>query len=93
MIHYSLFWLVFVTDTKHCNFQRLMLLRETVAVYCENRTEHIHTVRVQNGKFLNVKVSGTYSNHVAPTVAKKHGEKYETKFMLLSSVTLLRVVW
>jgi hypothetical protein len=30
------------------NTHRLMLFRETVAVYCENHTEHINTLYGQN---------------------------------------------
>jgi hypothetical protein len=30
---------------------RLMLFRETVAVYCQNRTEHIDTLCGQNAEF------------------------------------------
>jgi hypothetical protein len=30
---------------------RLMLFGETVAVYCENYTEHIDTLRGQNAEF------------------------------------------
>jgi hypothetical protein len=39
-----------------------MLFRETVAVYCENRTEHTDTLCVQNAEFRLVKPGGTYSN-------------------------------
>jgi hypothetical protein len=47
-----------------------MLFRETVAVYCENRTEHTNTLRGQNAEFWYVKASGTYasSNHWASNV-------------------------
>jgi hypothetical protein len=31
---------------------RLMLFRETVAVYCENHTEHTDTLRRQNTQFF-----------------------------------------
>jgi hypothetical protein len=37
---------------------RLLLFRETVAVYCENRTEHTDTLCGQNAEFW----YGTYSN-------------------------------
>jgi hypothetical protein len=33
---------------------RLMLFRETVAVYCENHTEHINALCGQNTELLNV---------------------------------------
>jgi hypothetical protein len=36
-------------------FNRVMLFRETVAVYCENHTEHINTLCGQNGDIRNVK--------------------------------------
>jgi hypothetical protein len=35
-----------------------MLFRETVAVYCENHTEHTNTLRGQNAEFLYVKAGG-----------------------------------
>jgi hypothetical protein len=38
----------YVTATKS---NRLILFRETVAVYCENRTEHTNTLCGQNAKF------------------------------------------
>jgi hypothetical protein len=38
-----------------------MLFGETVAVYCENHTEHTDTLCEQNGE--RVKAGGTYSNH------------------------------
>jgi hypothetical protein len=40
-----------------------MLFRETVAVYCENRTEHTNTLCGQNAAFWYVEASGAYSNH------------------------------
>jgi hypothetical protein len=36
-----------------------MLFRETVAVYCENHTEHTNVRRIQSSVF-NVKVGSTY---------------------------------
>jgi hypothetical protein len=42
---------------------RLMLFRETVAVYCENHTEHTNTLRGQNAESYYVKEIGTYDNH------------------------------
>jgi hypothetical protein len=36
---------------------------ETVAVYCENRTEHTDTLCGQNVEFWYVNAGGTYSNH------------------------------
>jgi hypothetical protein len=41
-----------------------MLFRETVAVYCENHTEHTDTLCKQNAKFQCVKAGGTYSNQL-----------------------------
>jgi hypothetical protein len=41
-----------------------MLLRETVAVHCENHTEHTNTLCKQNEDFL-IEVGGTYNNHWA----------------------------
>jgi hypothetical protein len=40
---------------------RLMLFREIVAVYCENRTEHRDILCVQNAEFWCVKAGGTYT--------------------------------
>jgi hypothetical protein len=42
-----------------------MLLGETVAVYCENHTEHTDTLCGQNEEFWCVKAGGTYSNRLA----------------------------
>jgi hypothetical protein len=42
-----------------------MLFGETVAVYCENHTEHTDTLCVQNAEFWYFKAGGTYSNHWA----------------------------
>jgi hypothetical protein len=44
---------------------RLMLFGETVAVYCENHTEHTDTLCGQNAEFFSVKVSGIYSYRYA----------------------------
>jgi hypothetical protein len=38
----------------------LMLFRETVAVYCENHTEHTDTLCRQNTGFQYAKAGGTY---------------------------------
>jgi translation initiation factor IF-1 len=40
---------------------RLMLFGETVAVYCENHTEHIYTLCGQNIEYLYVKECGIYA--------------------------------
>jgi hypothetical protein len=37
-----------------------MLFGETVAVYCENHTEHTDTLHLQNAEFWYLKASGTY---------------------------------
>jgi hypothetical protein len=42
---------------------RLMLFGETVAVYCENHTEHTDTLSSQNAGFWCVKAGGTNINH------------------------------
>jgi hypothetical protein len=42
-----------------------MLCREIIAVCSENHTIHINTLCGQNVEFVNVKPSGTYSNHWA----------------------------
>jgi hypothetical protein len=42
-----------------------MLFGETVAVYCENHTEHTDTLCGQNVEFWYVEEGGTYSNHWA----------------------------
>jgi hypothetical protein len=39
---------------------RLMLFRETVAVYWENRTEHTDTLCGQNAQFSNIYKSSSY---------------------------------
>jgi hypothetical protein len=39
-----------------------MLFGETVAVYCENHTEHTDTLCGQNAECWYVKTGGTYSN-------------------------------
>jgi hypothetical protein len=44
---------------------RLMLFGETVAVYCENHTEHTDTLCEQNAEFSCAKAGGTYSDHWA----------------------------
>jgi hypothetical protein len=40
-----------------------MLFGETVAVYCENHTEHTDTLWGQNAEFWCVKAGGMYTNH------------------------------
>jgi hypothetical protein len=40
-----------------------MLFGETVAVYCENHTEHTDTLCGQSAGFWYVKTGGKYSNH------------------------------
>jgi hypothetical protein len=47
-----------------------MLFRETVAVYCENRTEHTNTLSGQNSEFWLVKAGYTHSNHRALRVKR-----------------------
>jgi hypothetical protein len=42
-----------------------MLFRETVAVCCEDHTEHTDKLCEQNGEFWYVKARGKYSNHWA----------------------------
>jgi hypothetical protein len=42
---------------------RLMLFRETIAVYCENHTEHTNTMCGHIAGFRNVKDDGTNSYH------------------------------
>jgi hypothetical protein len=44
---------------------RLMLFRETVAVYCENHTEHTGTLCGKNAEFCYFVASGIYSDHWA----------------------------
>jgi hypothetical protein len=38
---------------------------ETLAVYCENHTEHINSLRRQNAEILYVKAGGIYNDHCA----------------------------
>jgi hypothetical protein len=52
----------YVSTTKP---NRLMLFGETVAVYCENHTEHTNILCGQNVEFWCVKAGGMYSNHWA----------------------------
>jgi hypothetical protein len=40
-----------------------MIFREIIAVYCENRTEHINTPCGQNAVFSNLEDGGTYNYH------------------------------
>jgi hypothetical protein len=42
-----------------------MLLREQVAVYCENHTYHTNALCEQTAELYSVKAYGTYSNHLA----------------------------
>jgi hypothetical protein len=42
-----------------------MLFGETVAVYCENHTEHTDTVCGQNAEVMNVKAGIIRNNHCA----------------------------
>jgi hypothetical protein len=49
-----------------------MLFRETVAVYCENHTEHTNTLCGQNAEFWYVKAGGTYSNRWALKAETSH---------------------
>jgi hypothetical protein len=42
-----------------------MLFRETVAVYCENHTEHTDTLCGLNVEFQHFRACGRYSNHWA----------------------------
>jgi hypothetical protein len=42
-----------------------MMSRETVAVYCENHTEHTNTLCGQNEEFLNVNTGDTCGYHCA----------------------------
>jgi hypothetical protein len=44
---------------------RLMMFRETVAVYCDNHMEHTYKLCVQNVEYCCVKAGGTNSNHWA----------------------------
>jgi hypothetical protein len=51
------------TLRNHTNNQPVNAVRETVAVYCENHTEHTDTVCGQDAEFWYVKTGGAYSNH------------------------------
>jgi hypothetical protein len=42
-----------------------MLFKETVAVYCENHTEHKNILCEQNAEFWYINGRGTYGNHWA----------------------------
>jgi hypothetical protein len=43
---------------------RLVLFRETVAIYCENQMENRNSLFVLNEDFWYVQAGGTYSNHL-----------------------------
>jgi hypothetical protein len=53
------------TSSLHYRAQPVNAVWETVAVCCENRTEHTDTLRGQNVEFVRVKPSVTYSYHWA----------------------------
>jgi hypothetical protein len=58
----------YLQETHHVSAaepNRLMLCGETVAVCCENRTEHTGTLCEQNAELQNVKAGGVYSYHCA----------------------------
>jgi hypothetical protein len=42
-------------------FNRLMLFRKIIAVFCENHTQHTSTLYGQNAEILNAKVDSTHS--------------------------------
>jgi hypothetical protein len=46
---------------------RLMLFRETIAVYCENHTEHINTLCGQNAEFSSYLTGNTLVSATKPT--------------------------
>jgi hypothetical protein len=48
-----------------------MLFGETVAIYCENHTEHTDTLCGQNLEFWCVKAGGTYSDHKSRSAGKE----------------------
>jgi hypothetical protein len=49
-----------------------MLFRDTVAVYCENRTEHTDTLCGQNTEFWDIKADGgTYRYRCTYTIAEQ----------------------
>jgi hypothetical protein len=61
-----------------------MLFRETVAVYCENHTEHTKTLCGQNVGFSYANAGGTYSNHWALTGKYCLGKQ---------SLFMVRTIW
>jgi hypothetical protein len=56
---------------------RLMLFRETVAVYCENHTEHTNTVCEQNAEFYHIDANGT---HGCRFILKVEGKRIYMSF-------------
>jgi hypothetical protein len=42
---------------------KLMLVKEIIAGYCENHTEHTDTLYGRTGEISNVKTGGIYSYH------------------------------
>jgi hypothetical protein len=66
-----------------------MLFGETVAVYCENQTEHTDTLCGQNVGFWCVKAGGTYSNHWALNVLKALFEAIPNFFLITPNHALV----
>jgi hypothetical protein len=60
-----------------------MLFWETVAVYCENHTEHISTLCGQNADFLDGTAGGMHSNHRTLAHTKLRAELIKVKTDLL----------
>jgi hypothetical protein len=56
-----------ITENRRCasitKTNRLMLFRDTIAVYCENHTEHINTFCGKNSEILDVEIRGIYGRH------------------------------
>jgi hypothetical protein len=52
----------YVSSTKP---NRLMMFRETVAVYCENHTQHTNTLCGQNAEYRYFKIYDTCNNNSA----------------------------
>jgi hypothetical protein len=51
----------YLKENKTRLYYKDQLIKEVIAVYCENHTKHINLFCGDNAKLLDVKVGGTYS--------------------------------
>jgi hypothetical protein len=64
-----------------------MLFGETVAVYCENHTEHVNTLRGVNLEISNIEACGTYSNHCALRGLSPHWRSHSPTHTIIALET------